>query len=673
MYISEIIIDGFRNYKDVRILLKDGVNIIIGPNNAGKSNLLRAIALVLNVQNHRMVDVNDIFVETDLEKLKASAPSISISIVFSQSVNEPDTSQQMALVGSYLIDTGTPYKAQLNYTYSLPQDQNDNYIAEVEALENHHDIWAVLKKNYARFYEVHRWGGSGNYQYQPLNELFERCDFQFLDAIRDVGRDMYMGYNPLLKDVLNFFVDYEIKTNPEKSEEEIKAEIEAAQMQFKADAKPLMSNLMQRLSHGKDTLLEYARDTGASFDSVEPDFSGDLSESELFAVLKLIIRYQTGVEIPATHNGLGYNNLIYMSLLLAKMQASADGNYMHRQAKLFSLLAIEEPEAHLHPAMQYQFLNFLDVNRAKHNVSQIFVTTHSTQIVSAVSIDDLVCLHVPEYGKIKAGYPNLVYKNNEADKYSKAFVQRFLDATRSDIFFANKLIFVEGIAEELLMATFAKYLGKDLAKEHVLVVNMGGRYFDHFLKLFDSTQNWCINKRIACITDIDPCCNEKACYPFEYGTDPDKNYTHHADAEIALYSNHPNIHYFRQDTRFGKTLEYDLMRENPNCDMLILQGMKNEQELKQIIAKTTLAEKMEVLRVSDENTRIINSLNASTWTEHEKCGALIASRYLNSIGKGSNALALSLVLEENLKKEEPDRKAFEVPKYIKDAITWLFQ
>ena len=99
------------------------------------------------------------------------------------------------------------------------------------------------------------------------------------------------------------------------------------------------------------------------------------------AVLKLIIRHETGVEIPAANNGLGYNNLIYMSLLLAKMQASADGNYMKRQAKLYSLLAIEEPEAHLHPAMQYQFLNFLNSNRSKHNVNQIIVTTHSPLVL----------------------------------------------------------------------------------------------------------------------------------------------------------------------------------------------------------------------------------------------------------------------------------------------------
>lgn len=673
MYISEIFIDGYRNFKDVRIPFKDGINVIIGPNNAGKSNLLRAIALVMNVNNHRNIDINDIFVETDIEKLKGTAPSISISVFFSQSATESDTSEQMVLVGDYLVDPGSPYKAQLNFTYSLSEDQNENYKNDVAELTNHKDIWAVIKKDYARFYSINRWGGNGTFQRQSLNDLFEKCVFQFLDAIRDVGRDMYMGYNPMLRDVLNFFVDYDIKTNKDKTAEEIEADLKAAQQQFSNDAAPLMQNLMQRLNSGKDVLLEYAKDTGASFNSVVPDFSGDLSESELFAVLKLIIKYQTGVEIPATHNGLGYNNLIYMSLLLAKMQALADGNYMHRQAKLFSLLAIEEPEAHLHPAMQYQLLNFLNANMSKHNVSQIFITTHSTQIVSAVRIDDVVCLHVPEYGKVKAGYPHMIFGEDAEDKYSKAFVQRFLDATRSDMFFANKLIFVEGIAEELLMSTFAKYCGHDLANEHVLVVNMGGRYFNHFLKMFDSTKFWGINKKVACITDIDPCHNNSSCYPYEYGVVADDAYTHHADDAILKYATHPNIRYFRQDEIYGKTLEYDIMRENPRCEMLILSGMKNEDELKDIMSKSTLAEKLAILRKSEENTRIKNSLNSSTWNEQDKADALIASRYLNSIGKGENALALSIVLEDNLGKPEADRVVFEVPQYIKNAFEWLFQ
>lgn len=672
MYISEVIIGGYRNFLNVKIPLHEGINIVIGSNNAGKSILLQAIALVFHVNHH--IDVNDIFYETDVVKLKANPPMINISVVVRQSTGESETSQEASLLRDYMTKIEAPYEAQLNFQYSLSSDQIENYRKDMANLDTHQKIWELIKKDYARFYLTYRWGKNGPAANNSMRELLERCDLQFLEALRDVGKNMFVGYNPMLRDVLNFFVDYKLKTDTMKSEEEIKEGLRQLQQQFKDEAKPLMDSLMDRLADGKKVLLEYAKETGASFGNVVPDFSGNLSESELFAVLKLIIKYETGVEIPATHNGLGYNNLIFMSLLLAKMQASADGNYMKRQAKLFSLLAIEEPEAHLHPAMQYRFLDFLNNNRQAHNVTQVIVTTHSPQIVSAVSIDDVICLHSLDYGMQRPGYPRLLFKDNENDKLSKTYVQRYLDATRSDMFFANKLIFVEGMVEEILIPTFAKYLGFDLAKEHVLIVNMGGRYYNHFIKLFDSCESWCINKKVACITDIDPCCEGESCYPFEYGIVDGRSYSHHADAEIDAYADHPNIRYFRQDETYGKTLEYDIALFNPNCKQIIVEGMSNRDELMDLMDLSTLDELKNRLRRSDENERIKKAIDANTrWDDEEKKKAIIASRYLNSVSKGGNALTLSLVLEENRKRKEDDEEKFTfvVPQYIEEALRWL--
>jgi hypothetical protein len=76
---------------------------------------------------------------------------------------------------------------------------------------------------------------------------------------------------------------------------------------------------------------------------------------------------------------------------------------------------------------------------------------------------------------------------------------------------------------------------------------------------------------------------------------------------------------------------------------------------------------------SKENERIVNSLTSNTWNDDEdKKKALIAARYLNSVGKGENALELSYALEENLnKKDSPNYQPFFVPSYIKDAIQWI--
>ena len=449
---------------------------------------------------------------------------------------------------------------------------------------------------------------------------------------------------------------------------------------FVQQSAPLMQTLQSRLQNGKNVFLKYAVDTGATFNGAVPDFDGEVTENEMFAVLRMIIKYAIGIEVPATYNGLGYNNLIYMSLLLAKMQADSSITYMKRNAKVLTFLAVEECEAHLHPAMQYKFLQFLQDNKANGHVRQIFMTTHSTQIASAVKLDDLICLTSPILGKINVGYPRVIYKKDNAeDVASKQYVQRFLDATKADMFFANRLIFVEGVAEELLIPVFAKYLNKNLTDEHVLIVNMGGRYFNHFLKLFDTNNQYTINKKIVCLTDIDPCRKKnlpdeeyEACYPYEYNIDTaNYNYKHHADAVVAQYTTHPNIRFYRQDVTYGKTLEYDIMRENPDCELLLTNSVSNLKEIKAMMAEQNLNEMMRKMRNSEENTRIKASIVASRWPENEKRKALLASRYLNSVSKGSNALELNVALMTNLEKPAADRKDFHVPQYIVDALTWL--
>lgn len=169
-----------------------------------------------------------------------------------------------------------------------------------------------------------------------------------------------------------------------------------------------------------------------------------------------------------------------------------------------------------------------------------------TTQTSTIRINMTDFLHLPLVEVLKLlvrgsiGYPKKCFTDSDEDKKSKGLVQRYLDATRCDMFFANKLIFVEGMAEEILLPTFARYLGYDLANHHILIVNTGLRYYRDFLKMFDSTLENRINKRIACITDIDPMRDGSACYPFEYGIEEGHTYSHHGEEEITSYASHPN-------------------------------------------------------------------------------------------------------------------------------------
>lgn len=681
MYISKITLKNFRNFKQKEVEFKEGINVIIGHNNAGKTNLLRALALVLDFQGSKRLGVDDFSKRIDLASLKTAPPKVSIELTI-KGKHDPSNPDDLVTVSNWLTVMGAEYEAVLTYEFFLPEKEKSEkkYIETLAAAGSKKEAWRIIQHDFLRYYTYKIWGGKIENQTTADGESLQKFDFQFLDAIRDVERDMFSGKNTLLRDVMNYFLDFE-EPEPLKKQNKIN---------FTTDIKPIIDNLQKRLEKGKKQIQSYSESAGAAFhEKAKPDFDGTISEQDIFSALRLIIRYETGIDIPVSHNGLGYNNLIFMSLLLAKMQADTSKDYMSSNAKVFSILSIEEPEAHLHPAMQYKFLKFLDENKKQNKVRQIFITTHSTHITSTVKLDDIICLH-NEKGKTLVGYPGKVFPITDA-KNSKKYVQRFLDATKSDMLFAQKVILVEGLAEQLLFSTLAKYAGLSLEDNHIAVIGVAGRYFNHFLHLFDQKANTnAIPKKIACITDRDPTRKNKSggkfnkCYPFEYNHDTTVyEYEDNASSLISKYKKHPSIRFYSQDEVKGKTFEYDLVLHNPKLTLLVTESISNQEEIKDLMSFNDTKTVMDFLdklpqgttaNPYKENVRIKKGIEAlgTTWNDDDKKKAIVAARYLNSVGKGENALDLAVALESNYeKKGTAEYQDFKTPQYIIDAIEWL--
>ena len=681
MFISRIKINNFRNFVDQEIQFNDGINVIIGHNNAGKTNLLKALSLVLDADGKKRLGADDFNKHATVAELQLSPPRISIEITINRGVEEDD---DLAMIGPWLTKLDPSYEAKLTYQFYLPDSEAADYGVKVQEVLNKYPgnrekVWRMLQHDFMRRYKSRILGGVAANQTVAEADNLRKFDFQFLDAIRDVERDMHTGRAALLRDVLDFFMDYEIKSLPTstKSKQEKDDEIRTRRTAFAESADVLIEALQVRMKVGKVEILSYAKETGASFDGAAPDFAGSITDVEMFSALQLIVEHNSGIRIPASHNGLGYNNLIYMSLLLAKMQMNSDMDYMGGNSKIFATLVIEEPEAHLHPAMQYKFLKFLKANRKSKKVRQVFLTTHSAHITSAVGLDEIICLSNNK-GQITVGYPGRVFP----DEKSKMYVQRFLDATKSEMLFAKSIIFVEGIAEQLLMSIFAQYDGLSLEDSQVSVINVGGRYFEHFLHLFANDKPNTIHKTVACVTDRDPEWRKaigkgrfEKCYPFEYLVDPVS--FHYQSNDIPAYKANCNIKYFSQDLKKGKTFEYELLLSNPSLELLLTDSMSNAEELREMMllhsSKKPVKDILVVLRKSTENDRIAKGIEAATtWGNDELAAAIIASRYLNSVGKGENALELSYALRTNHEAVgTPAYKEFITPKYLKESIEWV--
>lgn len=697
MYIKELNITNFRGFKkNTPIMFNDNINIIIGANNSGKTTIIKALELLFSEGTSKRCFIEDFNHSTSIAELKANSPKITISAKLIESENEKEYSDDLITVATWLTKIDKPYEARITYEFSLPENEEENYKLIMQKLDSNdiEDYWKELEVTFLRKYISRVFIGDPNYRTLIDSDSIKKFDFQYLDAIRDVERDLFSGKNTLLRDIIDFYMDYDIKIDSELSKEEKQEQIAKNKKDFSRQADDLILNLHTRMGSGKKEMLKYAEETGASFDDLTPSFEGKVLDTELYSALRLVVENKTGVKIPATRNGLGYNNLIYISLLLAKMQKNASGEYMGSNAKVFPMLALEEPEAHLHPSMQYKFLKFLNEN-SKHEVRQIFITTHSPNITAAVDLDSIIILY-RDKEQTEVAYPGKVFSTEPEDQISKKYVERFLDVTKADMFFAKKIIMVEGITEQLLVPEFAKDIGLDLTDAHVSIININGRYFNHFLKLFDTKNSkYAIPKKVACLTDKDPVMRRKKdtnmeendeninwekCFPFLIGSD-EANYEYNSSSNpiTTLYQDREKEDLIRVYTqKSGSTFEYELVLENIKCTDLITDSVANKKEIKSMMEiyneKISEVELEKIIGLIRKGS-FKNSLNKNLeWLKSKpvmNAKHIIAARYLNSVKKGEVAQELSFAISNNIRQKD-DKSDFKVPTYISEAIKWIY-
>lgn len=575
MYISKLRIENFRCFRNIEIEFNEGLNVIIGENNSGKTAIMRALQYIFNHSNTNAPTIDDFNKTIEIGTIP---PEITITLTLRSSKN--DKIEDKAVVASWLTKLESPWEATLTYKYFLPEANIKEYEEEINKISPTNDekvkeSWAVLEKFLPK-YVSRIYGGNIESKNRAESEYLNKFHCEMLDALRDVENKMFTGKNTLLKQVLNYIKDYKFKKD--KSEQG-KVELNKAQKEFKIHANKLLENMINRLD--SSNILELAEKTGAAVGGV-PVLGGKLEEGDVLSVLKLMIRDKTGIEVPVVNNGMGYNNLIYISLLLSKFEMITSSEY-GENAKIFPILLIEEPEAHLHPALQYNFLRYLKEQIDNQGISrQIFITTHSTHITAAVGLDPIICLNRDIYGEIFPAYPGKVFSDSKEDQKSKKYVERYLDATKSTMLFAKSVLFGEGIAEQILLPVLAEYMNLNFDKNHVSMVRVDGSTFKHFIKIFgagveEERKKFALHKRVACIVDTDPARKKRghkweSCWPFEIDLEPHLyEYRKISSVVCNLLSatlNCDNVKVFYNKSGIGKTLEYDIAFENAEFPLI---------------------------------------------------------------------------------------------------------
>jgi len=323
--------------------------------------------------------------------------------------------------------------------------------------------------------------------------------------------------------------------------------------------------------------------------------------------------------LPFALNGLGYNNIVFTAATLGTLRRSKDYS--------FRSIIVEEPEAHLHPHLQVLLLRHL-VNAAEGtegNPVQVLVSTHSPILASQAPIDSVISIHESD-GKVTG----VSLCSLEYDETLKKKLQRFLDATRAELFFARRILMVEGIAEALLLPVLTRMAGGNLKDSAVTVLNADGINFNAFIPLFGNGR---LGLSLAILTD---------------GDDVDRTGTPSATA-IGLKTNEAKIPNLRVD--YGEiTFEHELAKSAAMLPFM-LQAFRT--------LRPTLGTALD--------TRI-----AGLGTDDAKAAEFLDEFLRSNTSKGEFAQELAGLLDDTL--SNPEVGAFPVdcvPQYIRNALEFL--
>lgn len=501
MHISKLQLLNYRNFSRAEFHFQKGINTVIGENGSGKSNVFRAIRLLLDdnlARSALRLEVRDF--NRSLGDWRGHW--IIVSLQFDE-VSQDEAIQALFLHQTGGLGDGPVERATLNLLFRpkaavrralsglRPGDQ-----AALLALRESISILdyepVLTGRSSADFSDpaVYR-RFVGDFDAVVFPDELEPPELgSRLPNILSIQREVCFTFIQALRDVVDEF--HHNRTNPlfallkARSGEINDAEFDpiVAQVGQLNTAIESLTGVTAMRSDIHRTINDAAGDAYSPTSlSIRSDLPNEADK--LFQSLKLFVGESDPGHEDAIHElSLGGANLIFLTLKLLQFK------YQRDRQSFANFLLIEEPEAHIHTHIQKTLFDRLD-----YPDTQVIYSTHSTQISEVSNIRNVNILGRVE-GKCHVFQPSAGLDPEHCDA-----VQRYLDAVRCSLLFAKSVLLVEGDAEELLVPTLIKaVLGISLDELGISLINVRSTGFENLARLFHVDR---IRKSCSIVTDRD--------------------------------------------------------------------------------------------------------------------------------------------------------------------------
>ncbi|HMO78143.1 MAG TPA: AAA family ATPase [Candidatus Paceibacterota bacterium] len=453
MHVSNLKLWNFRKYgsdgefdlktPDLSLDLNKNLNVLVGENDSGKTAIIDALKIIFKTHSFEWIRIenDDFFKDKDHLRIEAILSDLS-------SLEAKNFLEWLGWVGEG--EEAVPY---LRLILDVKRNPTTKEIKYNEVKAGVDEEGTALSGEAREFLKV-----------------------TYLRPLRDAGSELVPKQNSRLSQILQ---GHQAFKNRGESHDLVKLfrkfnkDVQNYFLGIDADGTAITDLEGDRLKKEIDSYIQefYTPDSESEFGVVQGTLKNILEKLELS--LKEV-----------KNPGLGTLNKLFISSELLHLKKD-NWNGM-------KLGLIEEVEAHLHPQSQLQVMEALQAQ----NGIQLVLTTHSPNLASKIKIENLILCYKNKTFPLKSSETKLDIKQYK-------FLEKFLDVTKADLFFAKGLILVEGWSEEILIPSIAKKIGIDLTKKGVSVINIGNIGFQNYINIFLRQNEPYLDLPIAIVTDSD--------------------------------------------------------------------------------------------------------------------------------------------------------------------------